>query len=89
VYLCLQLDWTYVAHKLLVKTWKLRFFPFWYCKVYCYNLISVWYEFLHENVGSSPRFKQSFDVVFLSLHRLVLKSESGGSDCVVVVKNNI
>lgn len=89
MYFGLKLDRTYKTHKLLVKTWRLRFFPFRDSKVYSYNLISVGHEILHENIGCPPGFKQTLDIIFLGLHRLMLKSEPGGGDCIVVIKDDI
>jgi hypothetical protein len=89
MYFGLKLNGTYKAHKLLKKALRLGLFSLRYSKVDSYNLISVWYEILHENIGCPPSFKQALDIILLCLHCLVLESESGGGNCVVVIKYDV
>ena len=84
-----ELIWTDVAHQLLVQTLGFWLLFLYNGKVDSDNLIRVGHKALRENVGCSSGLEQSFDVIFLSLHSLVLESESGSCYRIVVIEDNV
>jgi len=84
-----ELIWSDEAHQLLEHTLGFRLLFLNNGKVDSNNLIRVGCKVLHENVSCSSGFEQSLDVIFLSLHSLVLESKSGSCYRIVVIEDNV